>query len=162
MTFGPPCIPFNNIKLQNIIRFRRSSLSEHLSQAVIDGDLSAVKNLLAWGAPINGLPGELPPLNLASYHGHTEVVNFLLQNGASVDQPGRSTIASFEYEENFPIGKYRRGELLGRGAMGAVHRYIYNKLHLGKRLYPAEVAVKSIGGPKQGIKREGREIEVAR
>ncbi len=48
------------------------------------GDVSAMKHLLANGAPMN-LSGENLGLNAASFHGHWRLCKFLLERGADVN-----------------------------------------------------------------------------
>lgn len=52
----------------------------------IDENLNTVQSLIKSGANVNAVtPSGRTPLMLASYLGHSDIVNFLLQNGADVD-----------------------------------------------------------------------------
>jgi len=50
------------------------------------GDVSAIKFLLAKGESLQSL-GELYGLNTAAFHGHSRLCQFLIEQGANVNQP---------------------------------------------------------------------------
>jgi ankyrin repeat protein len=54
------------------------------------GDVSAIKHLLANGAPLDSL-GDNLGLNTASYHGHWKLCQFLLEHGADANRPESDT-----------------------------------------------------------------------
>jgi ankyrin repeat protein len=53
-----------------------------LAVAAATGDLESVRLLSEHGAAVQG-PGQFPPINAATYAGHTAIVQFLLAHGAS-------------------------------------------------------------------------------
>ena len=63
-------------------------LDEALIYAATNGRLGAAHYLVARGADVNGLAYETTPLIRAAWRGHTEMVNWLLDNGASIDATG--------------------------------------------------------------------------
>jgi ankyrin repeat protein len=54
------------------------------------GDVSAIKYLLAKGAPLDSL-GDNLGLNTASYHGHWKLCQFVLEHGADANRPESDT-----------------------------------------------------------------------
>ena len=66
-------------------------VNEALAQAVASGDLPGIKKLLANGAKINGRgPRDgTTPLSAAAFHGHIEIVEFLIKRGANVKATNR-------------------------------------------------------------------------
>jgi len=54
------------------------------------GDVSAIKFLLAKGESLQSL-GELYGLNAAAFHGHSRLCQFLIEQGADVNQPQMDT-----------------------------------------------------------------------
>ena len=66
-------------------------LSDELSSASGDGDLTKMKDLIALGADINGrCCGPWPPINAAIESGHTDAVKLLINNGANVNADAKA------------------------------------------------------------------------
>jgi len=59
--------------------------------AVAEGNLENVKNFLNQGASINEAfsNDKIPPLGIASFHGHTAIVSFLISKGADISQTNK-------------------------------------------------------------------------
>lgn len=66
---------------------RCTDLHEKLDNAIIDGDLDRIKELISSGANVNGwYSHRFPPLYSAAIHGHKEIAEFLIENGALLDK----------------------------------------------------------------------------
>jgi len=55
-----------------------------LAVAIAKGDLTSVKAFISYGADINEKSNDMTPLMLAARYNQVEIINLLLQNGASV------------------------------------------------------------------------------
>jgi len=56
-----------------------------MQNAIVDGDLSAVKELVEQGSDIN--EGDWTPLLFAAYHGKIDIVKYLVQQDADLNKP---------------------------------------------------------------------------
>lgn len=66
---------------------RCSDLHEKLDNAIVDGSLERIKDLLNVGANVNGwYSHRYPPLYSAAMRGHKEIAEFLIENGALLDK----------------------------------------------------------------------------
>ncbi len=63
-----------------------TNINEQLYDACKKGNLADVKRLVAAGAGVNAIVKSFTALCVASRHGHVEIVRFLLDSGANVDQ----------------------------------------------------------------------------
>ena len=86
-------------------------LARQLHQAVGDGDINRVKDLLGQGANPNHQlywseewRGKLPPLHGACEEGYLEMVKILVNAGAAIDKPDRCDRSPLHYA-------YRGGHL---------------------------------------------------
>jgi len=55
-----------------------------LAVAIAKGDIVSVKAFISYGADINEKSNDMTPLMLAARYNQVEIINLLLQNGASV------------------------------------------------------------------------------
>ena len=55
-----------------------------LAIAIAKGDVTSVKAFISYGADINEKSNDMTPLMLAARYNQVEIINLLLQNGASV------------------------------------------------------------------------------
>ena len=55
-----------------------------LAIAIAKGDVTTVKAFISYGADINEKSNDMTPLMLAARYNQVEIINLLLQNGASV------------------------------------------------------------------------------
>jgi uncharacterized protein len=83
------------------------------------GDVSAIRFLLANGESLESL-GENLDLNGAAFHGHWQLCQFLLENGAAVNHPlpdtGETPLHSALCKANRPVYDYVVEILLAHGA----------------------------------------------
>lgn len=83
------------------------------------GDASAVRYLLANGESLGAL-GENLDLNGAAFHGHWQLCQFLIENGADVNRPlagtGETSLHSALCKANRPVYDYVVELLLAHGA----------------------------------------------
>lgn len=77
---------FPSLRKQNM----STDINKELYEACEDGHLREVKRLLAAGAGVNAAVGCDTPLTIASYRGHLEVVQILLDNGVDINLPNSS------------------------------------------------------------------------
>lgn len=75
-----------NIETQEKVFFAKLS-SDFVSLAVVTGLLDVVKILSSWGADLNTKVGEYNLLTIATMNGDSEIVAWLIENGAK-SQPG--------------------------------------------------------------------------
>lgn len=82
-----------------------------LFHAAASGDLEEVKSALAHGSDVNFRgPGGFAPLNAAARNGHLEIVQYLVERGANIDQNDnhlhKTALLAASFERHFDIVQY--------------------------------------------------------
>ncbi len=60
-------------------------MNQHVEDAIIDEDIERLKQLMEQGANLEGQVDGWTPLLRAAYEGNTEILNYLLDQGANID-----------------------------------------------------------------------------
>jgi hypothetical protein len=80
-----------------------------LHQAASKNNLLRAKLLICLGTDVNSSKGGSTALQAAAYHGNIEMMTFLIQRGAAVDQSGK-------FEHHSPLGSTSQQSISSRTA----------------------------------------------
>lgn len=97
-----------------------------LEIAIIDGKLEGVKTLLKAGAKINGNK-DASPLMLASEHGQTIIVKYLLKHGANYNVKGWEK-DNLHSDISFQLTQITEISTLCKKANNPNHKYILERI----------------------------------
>jgi len=70
-----------------------------LATAIVKGDIASVKAFIAYGADVNEKCNDMTPLMYAARYNRVEIMNLLLQNGASLKQTNSKGFNALKYAQ---------------------------------------------------------------
>jgi len=82
-----------------------TGINGELIRAAVDGNIAAVKDLIAKGVDVNAGSPDGSALQLAAFYGHTEVVKLLIDKGADMNRKSGN-----EYDDTALMGSIGGGE----------------------------------------------------
>ena len=102
--FGLALVAFTNVSFASTTQSSTSKevlfyTNTPLCQAIVKGDLEAVKKFIEYGADVNESTQGLTPLMLAARYNRTDIVKVLLENGARKDIKDDRGFDAIKYAE---------------------------------------------------------------
>ena len=93
---------FSNVAMANVATSSPATeytKSTPLAAAIAKGDVATVKTFISYGADINEKSNDMTPLMLAARYNQVEIINLLLQNGASTKATNSKGFNALKYAQ---------------------------------------------------------------
>jgi ankyrin repeat protein len=89
----------SNLNVLNKIKVETIFNPTPLCAAIIKGDFETIKKFIEYGADVNEISEDMTPLMLAARYNKVEIVKFLLDKGASLDEKNERGYTALKYAE---------------------------------------------------------------